>query len=248
MMGKSSAHVLVQIISLTQWPTCCTILLKLEIPAQPNSCLLVCVKMFSVLCISNRYWVNVEGLVVAHRDDLVPLLVVLHAPNLEKASSWLFFYFHCRVLLGRNGRWMCGGTAWWQPPKPLRKSSFNVWFLPKVKCPRNFVKFFLPWHSHHCCQKQSDHCPGWMQHKVPERPFYNRVDDFYLVFELKWTSTKFKVKFFIEWMIAPNFDIEILTFQLKFLCYLWSHPTSVARHCGDESGVNHVIPAEYHSN
>ena len=57
----------------------------------------------------------------------------------SKPGESIIMIIHCRVLLGRNGRWMCGDTAWWQPPKPLRKSSFNVWFLPKVKCPRNFV-------------------------------------------------------------------------------------------------------------
>ena len=32
--------------------------------------------------ISDRYRVDIEGLVVAHGDHLVALLVVLHAPNL----------------------------------------------------------------------------------------------------------------------------------------------------------------------
>ena len=32
--------------------------------------------------ISDRYRVDIEGLVVAHRDHLVALLVVLHAPHL----------------------------------------------------------------------------------------------------------------------------------------------------------------------
>ena len=32
--------------------------------------------------ISDRYRVNIEGLVVAYRNHLVALLVVLHAPNL----------------------------------------------------------------------------------------------------------------------------------------------------------------------
>ena len=32
--------------------------------------------------ISDRYRVDIEGLVVAHGDHLIALLVVLHAPNL----------------------------------------------------------------------------------------------------------------------------------------------------------------------
>ena len=32
--------------------------------------------------ISDRYRVDIEGLVIAHGDHLVALLVVLHAPNL----------------------------------------------------------------------------------------------------------------------------------------------------------------------
>ena len=61
--------------------------------------------------ISDRYRVDIEGLVVAHGDHLVALLVVLHAPHLvgqevslmkigkiyEEGSHWLLLTMSLRV-------------------------------------------------------------------------------------------------------------------------------------------------------